>query len=239
MHGHSDGIQYNTSTSDLTKFLARKKWIYVTIIPSIAICNLDLASLALHSLGLDLFITFVSIIISIMVKVLSSVVVASVVVNAATTAPQGKTSQDVVAAVGRAAGKTSFDPYSYKKKYTTCKAVERAGGTEKKIDLKLAYLDINPTANRTLIMVHGWPSLWTTYRHQITDLGKEYRIILPEHRGYGDSEHPKDLQDSNAMFDVSVHQKMVLNAIMLSGHHSLLTISYVCWMPPKSNLVLV
>jgi soluble epoxide hydrolase/lipid-phosphate phosphatase len=133
-----------------------------------------------------------------MVNVLSLLAVAGTAVSGAAMAPQ----QEKSAVIAEATAQAPFDPYSYKKKFTTCKAVDRSGGKEKKIKLKLAYLDINPTAKKTLIMVHGWPSLWTTYRHQITDLGKEYRIILPENRGYGDSEHPKDLQDSNTMFDV-------------------------------------
>jgi soluble epoxide hydrolase / lipid-phosphate phosphatase len=96
-----------------------------------------------------------------------------------------------------------FDPNAYKKKFVTCNAVERSGETAKPIEIKLAYLDINPTAKKTLLLVHGWPSLWTTYREQILAFGKEYRLILPENRGFGDSEHPKDLQKSNSMPDVS------------------------------------
>ncbi|KAF1988961.1 alpha/beta-hydrolase [Aulographum hederae CBS 113979] len=95
-----------------------------------------------------------------------------------------------------------FDPNTYTKKFVTCPAVDRSGATPRPISLKLAYLDINPTAKKTLVMLHGWPSLWTTYRHQIQAYeNSEYRLIIPEHRGYGDSEHPADLQRSNAMFD--------------------------------------
>lgn len=100
--------------------------------------------------------------------------------------------------------KTEFDPSSYKKNFVTCKAVDRGGPTPVDVDLKLAYLDINPTAHRVIIMSHGWPSLWTTYRNQIQTLGKDYRLIIPEHRGYGDSEHPHDLFESNTMPDVSI-----------------------------------
>jgi soluble epoxide hydrolase/lipid-phosphate phosphatase len=96
-----------------------------------------------------------------------------------------------------------FDPYAYKKTFAKCKAFERDGPQPVKVDLKLAYLDINPTAKKTLILLHGWPSLWTTYRHQIKGFENEYRLIVPDHRGYGDSGHPKDLYSSNAMFDVS------------------------------------
>ena|ERR1700760_405446 len=115
----------------------------------------------------------------------------------------------LVEAVSAAPAAKDFDPWSYKKKFVTCNAVDRSGSQDRPIKLKLAYIDVNPTAKKTLLMVHGWPSLWTTYRHQIEAFGKEYRILLPEHRGYGDSEHPKDLFKSNSFPDVSFPQVSV------------------------------
>lgn len=96
-----------------------------------------------------------------------------------------------------------FDPSSYQKAFAKCRAVDRSGLTPVNIELKIAYLDINPTADKVIVMSHGWPSLWTTYRNQIQSLGKDYRLIVPEHRGYGDSSHPHDLYESNTMPDVS------------------------------------
>lgn len=106
------------------------------------------------------------------------------------------------AAMAAPANKTEFDPNAYTKKFVTCKAAERGSLTPLNINLKLAYLDINPTAEKVIVMSHGWPSAWTTYRNQILSLGKDYRLIIPEHRGYGDSEHPHDLFESNTMPDV-------------------------------------
>jgi soluble epoxide hydrolase/lipid-phosphate phosphatase len=97
-----------------------------------------------------------------------------------------------------------FNPNSYAKKFANCQAYERTSASPEKINLRLAYLDINPQAKKTLILVHGWPSLWTTYREQIAHFSKDYRLILPEHRGYGDSQHPRDLNSSNTFYDVSV-----------------------------------
>jgi len=96
----------------------------------------------------------------------------------------------------------NWDPNSYKKSFASCSAVDRSGARPRNIRLKLAYLDLNRNKKNTLILVHGWPSLWTTYRNQITEFS-DYRLIVPEIRGYGDSEHPKDLLTSNTMFDVS------------------------------------
>ncbi|RDL32443.1 uncharacterized protein BP5553_08899 [Venustampulla echinocandica] len=113
---------------------------------------------------------------------------------------------------------SGFDPNSYQKQFVQCNAVERSGLTPQNITLKLGYLDINPTAKKTIVMVHGWPSLWTTYRNQIEAFGSEYRLIIPENRGYGDSEHPKDLYSSNTMGDfVNDIECMMDNAGVASG----------------------
>jgi soluble epoxide hydrolase / lipid-phosphate phosphatase len=33
----------------------------------------------------------------------------------------------------------------------------------------IAYADINPEAEKTLLMVHGWPSLWHSWKYQIEE----------------------------------------------------------------------
>jgi len=96
----------------------------------------------------------------------------------------------------------AFHPDSYHKKFVNCSAVDRSTNPPSPNHLNLAYIDVNPTAKKTLILVHGWPSMWTTYRNQIQALGSEYRLILPENRGFGDSEHPRDLNSSNSFIDV-------------------------------------
>ena len=36
--------------------------------------------------------------------------------------------------------------------------------------LILDYVNVNPEANKTLLLVHGWPSLWASWSNQIEDL---------------------------------------------------------------------
>jgi pimeloyl-ACP methyl ester carboxylesterase len=31
------------------------------------------------------------------------------------------------------------------------------------------YVDVNPKANVALLMIHGWPALWSTWSNQIQD----------------------------------------------------------------------
>jgi soluble epoxide hydrolase/lipid-phosphate phosphatase len=131
-----------------------------------------------------------------------SLLLGAISVRLSTAAPQGTTDSSL-----SFGGAGDFNPFVYQqqKLYVQCPATDRTDPAKPKPivgGLKLAYLDINPTAKKTLVLVHGWPSLWTTYREQIKYFGKDYRLIIPEHRGYGDSEHPKNLNGSNTFNDV-------------------------------------
>ena len=42
-----------------------------------------------------------------------------------------------------------------------------------------------------VILVHGWPELWYSWRHQIKPLAQAgYRVVAPDMRGYGGSDKP-------------------------------------------------
>jgi pimeloyl-ACP methyl ester carboxylesterase len=42
-----------------------------------------------------------------------------------------------------------------------------------------------------VILVHGWPELWYSWRHQIKPLAEAgYRVVAPDVRGYGGSDKP-------------------------------------------------
>ena len=47
---------------------------------------------------------------------------------------------------------------------------------------------------KPVIFVHGWPESWYSWRHQINPFKKAgYKVIIPDIRGYGGSEKPKDI----------------------------------------------
>ncbi|GJJ13136.1 hypothetical protein Clacol_007386 [Clathrus columnatus] len=102
----------------------------------------------------------------------------------------------------------AFDPYSYSQNVARCPAINRA--TSQPVELDLQYVDINPTAEKILLFVHGWPALWSTWSNQIKHfeasipelLAKNYRLIIPNLRGFGASTHPGDIESSSTMADM-------------------------------------
>ncbi|KAN0124485.1 alpha/beta-hydrolase [Russula decolorans] len=93
-----------------------------------------------------------------------------------------------------------FNPRGYPKKVVSCPAINRAENT--RVDIELHYVDINPKAEKTLLFLHGWPSLWASWKYQIQEFQDDYHIIAPDLRGFGPSTHPGDAKSSGTMPDL-------------------------------------
>jgi pimeloyl-ACP methyl ester carboxylesterase len=51
-----------------------------------------------------------------------------------------------------------------------------------------------PADGRPIVLCHGFPELWYSWRHQLSALGDAgYRALAPDLRGYGGSSHPGDV----------------------------------------------
>ncbi|EMD41142.1 hypothetical protein CERSUDRAFT_111707 [Gelatoporia subvermispora B] len=94
----------------------------------------------------------------------------------------------------------SFGPRDLPHKTVICPAVHRANGTN--VDIQIEYVDINPDAERTILMVHGWPSLWHSWKYQIEEFKDDYHLLVPNLRGFARSTHPGDVEGSSAMPDL-------------------------------------
>jgi soluble epoxide hydrolase/lipid-phosphate phosphatase len=101
-----------------------------------------------------------------------------------------------------ASSDVAFHPNSYPKKVAVCKAVNRANNHTAPVDIKLHYVDVNSEAETTLIMVHGWPGLWSTWSYQIQEFRNDYHLVAPDLRGFGPSTHPDDVESSGTMGDM-------------------------------------
>src|SRR5918994_225230 len=46
-----------------------------------------------------------------------------------------------------------------------------------------------------VVLLHGWPQTWYEWRHIMPALAKNYTVITPDLRGFGDSSKPVDGYD--------------------------------------------
>jgi pimeloyl-ACP methyl ester carboxylesterase len=59
-------------------------------------------------------------------------------------------------------------------------------------DIKIHY--VREGSGPALLLVHGWPGFWWEWHKVVGELAKDFDVIVPDLRGYGDSEKP-DLKD--------------------------------------------
>ena len=62
--------------------------------------------------------------------------------------------------------------------------------------VELHVVMAGPTDGPPVVMCHGFPELWYSWRHQLVALGDAgYRAFAPDLRGYGGSSSPKEVAD--------------------------------------------
>ncbi|KAF9449488.1 alpha/beta-hydrolase [Macrolepiota fuliginosa MF-IS2] len=96
----------------------------------------------------------------------------------------------------------AFDPYKYQRRTVQCDATRRAHPVEQS-HIELSYIDVNDASSDTILMVHGWPSVWSTWSKQIEAFeNDDYRLLIPDLRGFGHSSHPEDFKSSHTIPDL-------------------------------------
>jgi pimeloyl-ACP methyl ester carboxylesterase len=62
--------------------------------------------------------------------------------------------------------------------------------------IELHVATAGPADGKPVVLCHGFPELWYSWRHQLTALGQAgYRAFAPDLRGYGGSSHPTEVAD--------------------------------------------
>ncbi|KAG8705818.1 hypothetical protein FRC09_002744 [Ceratobasidium sp. 395] len=97
--------------------------------------------------------------------------------------------------------KEPFNPRRFRKRKVQCFAWDRSTDPWTENLLDITWVDLNPEAKRTLLFVHGWPGLWSTWANQIEEFREDYHLLVPDLRGFGWSSHPGDPEDSGTIPD--------------------------------------
>ncbi len=82
-----------------------------------------------------------------------------------------------------------------------------------------------------VIMVHGWPELWYSWRHQIKPIAAAgYRVVVPDVRGYGGSDKPHPV----AAYDMATIMADIVGLIDTLGEEKAILVGHdwgapICW----------
>ena len=73
-----------------------------------------------------------------------------------------------------------------------------------------------------MLMLHGFPEFWYSWRHQITKFSDRYRVVAPDLRGYNDSDKPQDL-DAYDMSELIADVKGIVEGL---GYDSCILVAH-------------
>jgi pimeloyl-ACP methyl ester carboxylesterase len=60
--------------------------------------------------------------------------------------------------------------------------------------VRLHYTE-SGAGDNLVILLHGFPEFWYSWRHQLTALGETYHVVAPDMRGYNLSDKPARVED--------------------------------------------
>ena len=70
-------------------------------------------------------------------------------------------------------------------------------------DIRLHYAECGTSNEELVILLHGFPEFWYSWRHQLPVLGGHYHVVAPDMRGYNLSDKPPRVEDYRIEFLVS------------------------------------
>lgn len=66
-------------------------------------------------------------------------------------------------------------------------------------DIRLHYVSNGAEDKPLMLLVHGFPEFWYTWRHQLREFKDKYRVVAIDQRGYGDSDKPDGVFSYNLL----------------------------------------
>ena len=81
--------------------------------------------------------------------------------------------------------------------------------------VKLHYAKAG-SGERLVILLHGFPEFWYSWRHQLVGLSDRYTVAAPDMRGYNLSDRPRRVAD----YDLALLTEDIAGLIRHFGHEN-------------------
>lgn len=62
-------------------------------------------------------------------------------------------------------------------------------------DVRLHYAEAGEAGRPLVLLLHGFPEFWYSWRHQLAALGEHFHVVAPDMRGYNLSDKPARVED--------------------------------------------
>ncbi|XP_013774540.1 epoxide hydrolase 4-like [Limulus polyphemus] len=79
-------------------------------------------------------------------------------------------------------------------------------------EVKLHYVTNGNSQNPLMVLIHGFPDFWFSWRNQLKEFCKDYWVVAIDMRGYGESEKPEGIR-AYQVSKIEDDIKQLLNAL--------------------------
>jgi pimeloyl-ACP methyl ester carboxylesterase len=88
--------------------------------------------------------------------------------------------------------------------------------------VKIHYAALGNKANPLIVMIHGFPDFWYSWRDQMAELSKDYYVVALDQRGYNLSDKPKGVEN----YDVKLLVGDVVAVIKAQGREKAIVVGH-------------
>src|SRR2546421_4369871 len=102
-------------------------------------------------------------------------------------------------------------------------------------DVRLHYAEAGE-GERLVVLLHGFPECWYSWRHQLKALGGRFRVVAPDMRGYNLSDKPARVEDYRVSRLVDDVTGLDRKSTRLNSSHDQISYAVFCLKKKKTTV---